>query len=161
MEIRKTKPEELNALLDLYAQARSFMAEHGNASQWGDTYPEKWLVKADIESGNSYVCEENGHIAATFYFSQEPDPCYNRIEDGQWLNGKPYGVVHRITSDGRIKGAASFCLAWALEQCGNVRIDTHRDNDVMQNLLKKNGVVYCGIVYMEDGSERMAYQKSR
>lgn len=160
MEIRKTKPEELEALLDLYAHARTFMAEHGNPRQWGDTYPEKCLVEADIESGNSYVCEENGHIAATFYFSQEPDPCYNRIDDGQWLNGKPYGVVHRIASDGKTKGAASFCLAWAFEQSGNLKIDTHRDNYVMQNLLKKNGFRYCGMVYMKDGTERMAYQKN-
>lgn len=159
MKIRKSKPEELEILLKLYGQARAFMAEHGNADQWGTAYPERSLVESDIKHGNSYVCEVDGHIAATFFFSREPDPCYERIEGGEWLNEKPYGVVHRITSDGLTKGAASYCLAWAFEQCKNVKIDTHRDNYVMQNLLKKNGFNYCGIVYMEDGTERMAYQK--
>lgn len=159
MNIRKTKPEELKLLLALYARARVFMAEHGNAGQWGNSYPEKALVEADIESGSSYVCEEEGRIAAAFFFSLEPDPCYERIEGGRWLNEKPYGVVHRITSDGKTKGAASFCLSWAFEQCGNLKIDTHRDNYVMKNLLEKNGFTYCGIVYMEDQTERMAYQK--
>ena len=34
MEIRKTKPEELEVLLKMYEHARTFMATHGNASQW-------------------------------------------------------------------------------------------------------------------------------
>lgn len=87
------------------------------------------------------------------------DPTYMRIYDGDWINDSCYGVVHRITSTGNVKGAASFCLNWALEQCGNIRIDTHRDNIVMQHLLDKNGFKYCGIVYVEDGTERIAYQK--
>lgn len=29
----------------------------------------------------------------------------------------------------------------------------------MQHLLDKNGFKYCGIVYVEDGTERIAYQK--
>ena len=131
MEIRKTRPEELDVLLKMYENARRFMATHGNASQWGNT----------------------------FYYKEGADPTYMRIYDGDWINDSRYGVVHRITSTGNVKGAASFCLNWALEQCGNIRIDTHRDNIVMQHLLDKNGFKYCGIVYVEDGTERIAYQK--
>ena len=65
-----------------------------------------------------------------------------------------------FNSDGTVKGAASFCLNWAFEQCGNLKIDTHRDNRIMQHLLDKNGFTYCGIIYTDDGSERMAYQKA-
>lgn len=32
MEIRKTRPEELDVLLKMYENARRFMATHGNAS---------------------------------------------------------------------------------------------------------------------------------
>lgn len=35
MEIRKTRPQELDAVMALYARARAFMAENGNPSQWG------------------------------------------------------------------------------------------------------------------------------
>ena len=38
MEIRKTKPEELNILIRMYENARIFMASHGNPLQWGNTY---------------------------------------------------------------------------------------------------------------------------
>ena len=165
-KIEKTKPEQLEAVMGLYANARRFMAEHGNPNQWGTTFPPVEMIEADIEEGSSYVCVVNGRIAAVFYHRRgfvcgvSDDPDYRRIDDGQWLNDAEYGVVHRITSDGQTKGVASFCLNWALEQCGNIKIDTHRDNVVMQNMLKKNGFSYCGIVYMEDGSERLAYQKS-
>ena len=48
---------------------------------------------------------------------------------GNWLNDAPYGVVHRIASDGTVKGAASFCLSLrAFSQCHNLKIDTHQDN---------------------------------
>lgn len=160
MNIRKTKPEELDFLMKLYENARIFMANHGNADQWGTTYPPEALIRADIASGCSYVCEEQGKIIATFFYSTEPDDTYRHIYDGEWLNDLPCGVVHRITSDGTVKGAATFCLEWAFNQCGNLKIDTHRDNQIMQHLLNKNGFTYCGIIYTDDGTSRMAYQKA-
>ena len=42
----------------------------------------------------------------------------------------------------------------------NLKIDTHRDNYPMQKSLKKNGFEYCGIIYLADGNERLAFQKS-
>ena len=41
----------------------------------------------------------------------------------------------------------------------SLRIDTHRQNIPMQNSLVKNGFRYCGIIYLESGDERIAYQK--
>ena len=134
MEIRKTKPEELEVLLKMYEHARRFMATHGNASQWENNYPSPQLILDDITEGNSYVCTEKDQIVPTFYYKEGADPTYMRIYEGEWINDSRYGVVHRITSTGNVKGAASFCLNWALEQCGNIRIDTHRDNIVMQHL---------------------------
>lgn len=160
MIIRKTRPDELDLLTKMYEHARLFMAGHGNPAQWGQTYPKRTLIAADIASGCSYVCEEHGQIIATFYYKTGPDDTYRRIYCGDWLNERPYGVVHRITSNGTVKGAASFCLEWAFEQCGNLKIDTHKDNRIMQHLLDKNGFSYCGIIYTDDGSERMAYQKA-
>lgn len=41
---------------------------------------------------------------------------------------------------------------------GNLRIDTHADNHTMQHLIQKHGFQKCGIVYVEDGTPRIAYQ---
>ena len=159
MEIRKTRPEEIDKVMAIYARARQFMAEHDNPTQWGNTKPYREDVENDIRMGYSHVCVENGEIAATFYYKEGIDPTYVNIYEGAWVNDVPYGVVHRIASAGTVKGAGSFCLNWAFSQCGSLKIDTHRNNIVMQNTLKKNGFQYCGIIYLADGDERLAYQK--
>jgi len=38
-------------------------------------------------------------------------------------------------------------------------VDTHRDNRVMQQIITSQGFTYCGIIYVSDGSPRLAYQK--
>ncbi len=160
MNIRKTTMADLDRVLAIYMRARQFMSDHGNPNQWGTMKPAREQVIKDIENGDSYVCEAEGQLAAVFFYKQAIDPTYVQIYEGSWLNDAPYGVVHRIASAGTVKGAGSFCLNWAFAQCGNLKIDTHRDNTVMQNTLKKNGFAYCGIIYLEDGDERLAYQKS-
>lgn len=159
MNIRKATFNDLNVLLKMYENARIFMSHHGNPTQWGNTYPPISILEQDINDNCSYVCEDEGKIIATFYFRIGNDDSYAKIYEGQWLNDTPYGVVHRITSDGSRKGIASFCINWALSQCGNLKIDTHRDNQIMQHLLNKNGFAYCGVIYLEDGTDRLAYQK--
>ena len=41
----------------------------------------------------------------------------------------------------------------------NIRIDTHRDNKIMQHNIEKHCFTYCGIIYLANGDERLAYQK--
>ena len=159
MVIRKSERRDLEQIMALYEEARVFMRENGNPSQWGDSHPPREMIEADIAAGRSYVCMEGGQIAATFYFAVEEDPTYRQIEQGAWLCGGPYGVVHRITARQGVRGAASFCLAWCYEQCGNIRIDTHRDNQPMRRCLERNGFIYCGVIHIADGSERIAFQK--
>jgi len=161
MEIRKTQLEDIDVLMKIYDRARRFMQETGNGNQWIDGYPSSEIVMRDMTNQNSYVCiDEDNEIVATFFFMKGEDPTYARIEDGQWLNNEPYGVVHRLAGSGKIKNIGSFCLQWCLDQCSNIRVDTHHDNLVMQNILKKNGFVPCGIIYVSNGTPRIAFQRS-
>ncbi len=41
----------------------------------------------------------------------------------------------------------------------NIRIDTHKDNLIMQHNIAKHDFTYCGIIYLPSGDERLAYQK--
>ena len=98
------------------------------------------MIHNDIKDENSYVCiNDNGDIIGTFFFicGEDIEPTYRMIEDGAWQDESPYGVIHRIAGDGSEKGIGAFCINWAFDQCGHLRIDTHGDNKVMQNLLKK------------------------
>ena len=164
MEIRKTQPQDLPRVMAIYAHARTFMAEHGNPRQWGPTcWPPESLIRQDIAQGKSYVCLAEGRIVGVFYFDQGSDiePTYARIEEGAWRDPSPYGVVHRIASDGSARGIGAFCIQWAYARCGHLRIDTHGDNRVMQGLLSKLGFVHCGTIYVqEDGDPRLAYEKT-
>jgi hypothetical protein len=110
-------------------------------------------------SGNDVSNSPNSKIVAVFYFNTEPDPTYDKI-DGAWLDDKPCGVVHRIAKRTQVKGAGAFCINWCFEQCHNIKIDTHSDNIPMKKLLGKLGFTYCGIIWIENGDERIAFQKT-
>lgn len=164
-EIRHALPDDYCRIMEIYGQARAFMAEHGNPRQWGITnWPPEDLIRQDIAGKKCHVCCHNGQIVGVFYYNagKEIEPTYAHIEDGTWLDDGPYGVVHRIASDGSVKGVGTFCLKWAFEQCGHLRIDTHGDNTVMQRLLEKLGFVRCGTIYVEeDDDPRLAYEKTK
>ena len=163
MRIRKTTESDFERIMEIYAYAREFMAKTGNPNQWGPTnWPPADLIHEDIRNGNSYVCVNDEKVIGTFFFTHGEDiePTYREITDGAWLDDSAYGVVHRIASDGSEKGIGQFCLGWAYEQCGHLRIDTHTDNKVMQNLLKKLGFIRCGIIFViEDDNPRYAFEK--
>lgn len=165
MKIRKSTEQDIPHMMQIYAYARDFMARTGNPNQWGPTsWPPEELIRRDIKCQNSYVCEnEAGEVVGTFYFIQGRDiePTYRKIVDGAWMDDSAYGVVHRIASDGSEKGIGTFCLNWAFEQCGHMRIDTHGDNKVMQGLLGKLGFTHCGTIYVEeDEYPRLAFEKA-
>lgn len=159
MEIRLTSLEELNTVMAIYDHARQYMRLNGNHNQWVDGYPSIELITKDIEEKRSYVCVDGDRIEGVFCYTIGIDPTYLRIQEGEWLDDRTYGVVHRIASASHKKGVASFCLDWCFDQSQNIRIDTHEDNSVMHNLLLKNGYKRCGIIYLESGAPRVAYQK--
>ncbi|MGI6816184.1 GNAT family N-acetyltransferase [Bacteroides sp. KG123] len=159
--IRRTRSEEADVLTDVFGKAKRIMRESGNMRQWTGNYPSKEIIVADIENGNSYVCTDNaGEIIGTFAFIRGNEPTYTHIHEGEWVdNTSPYGVIHRLASTGACKGVAHACLQWCYEQMPNLRADTHRDNHILQHILKKHGFRYCGIIYLANGDERLAFQK--
>ena len=116
MQIRRGKAEEIDKIMRIYEQARAFMRKNGNATQWDKGYPSRELILKEIEQGCQYVCEEEEAIVAVFSLCGGPDPTYEKIWDGQWLNQSPYHVLHRLASSGERKGAGMFCLQWSIEQ---------------------------------------------
>ena len=160
MDIRLAVSNDFSRVREIYAAARAYMKENGNPEQWGDSYPEDELIRGDIEAENLYLCVEGTEILGVFFYAEGADPTYQRIYNGRWLNEESYGVIHRIAVAARQRGVASFCFDYALTRCKNLKIDTHRDNLPMQRSLEKNGFVYCGIIHLENGDRRVAYQKS-
>ena len=98
---------------------------------------------------------------ATFAFIKGPDVTYTNIYEGEWMdNSLPYYVIHRMASVHGVHGVFKSILEYCFERTGNIRIDTHRQNSIMRNALEKYGFEYCGIIYLLDGAERLAYQRT-
>ena len=86
------------------------------------------------------------------------DSTYQVIDNGHWLSDESYGTIHRIAGDGTIHGVLEIAVNYCKDQIPHLRIDTHHDNKIMQHVIEKNGFKKCGIIYVKDGSERIAYE---
>ena len=158
MLIRKTLPEDTATILNIFNTARQFMHATGNPTQWNANYPALEDLELDIQNGNSYVCVENDKVVATFTLIIGDEPNYQLIENGSWRSEAPYGTVHRLASDGTTKGIARACFDFCKTQISHLRVDTHKDNKPMQACFKQNGFEKCGIIYVSDGTPRIAYE---
>lgn len=168
--VRKATYEDVPELMEVFGKAREIMRASGNMQQWSDGYPSEEIIRKDIEEGVCYVhCDrklnkETGkreeRIIATMAFIPGPDPTYAKIHNGQWIDESPYYVIHRIAAAEPGHNVAFMLLDWAFLQTGNIRIDTHKDNVIMQHILDKQGFTHCGMIYLANGDPREAYQMS-
>ena len=123
--------------------AKKIMRQSGNMHQWGEGYPSEAVIMADIERKGGFVIEDDdddgerqspGKIVGYFAFLQSPEPTYSRIYEGRWLDDeRPYHVVHRIASLPDAHGIFCSIMDFCFSHDPNIRIDTHRDNRIMQH----------------------------
>ena len=182
MVIRLATPADIPALRPVFEAAKAIMRADGNHDQWSAPgFPDDSLLLRDIARGGGFVIENRwpvgaghderktvmpgltGHLAApriVAYFAllPSPEPTYDVI-DGAWLTDEPYGVIHRMASYPEIHGIFSTVINYAATRYAHLRIDTHRDNRIMQHLIEKHGFTYCGIIWLDDGTERLAYER--
>lgn len=152
INIRKAKQSELAKIMEIYAYARKIMKANGNATQWGNNRPDIATIQKDIEQQNA--------IHAVFAFVLGEDPTYRVIEDGQWQDNSEYGTIHRVASNGTIRGIFDLIMQFCEQKIKHIRIDTHKDNTIMQHLIEKHQFQRCGIIYVSDKTPRIAYEKS-
>jgi hypothetical protein len=169
--IRPATEADIPAVLPVFEAAKAIMRADGNHDQWGAPgFPGDALLLRDIARGGGYVIEisprdpsglgRNDKVSIVAYFAllPSPEPTYSHI-DGAWLTDEPYGVIHRIASYPEVHGIFSAIIDFAAARYPHLRIDTHRDNRIMQHLIDTAGFTYCGIIWLEDGTERLAYEK--
>ena len=90
----------------------------------------------------------------------QPEPTYEYIEDGLWLDDTtPYVTLHRLACVPGVQGIARCAFEWGEAHASSVRVDTHLDNHIMLHIINGRGYTRCGVVYMQDGSPREAFQK--
>lgn len=159
MRIVEAKMEDMPRILQIYAIARNFMKVTGNPTQWKNNFPPESLLAEDICAGNLFTVISDDIIHAVFALVEGEEPTYAKIEQGHWISDAAYGTLHRIASDGNVHGVFDEIIAFSSQKIRHLRIDTHENNKVMQHLIEKNGFQKCGIIYVADGSPRIAYEK--
>ena len=156
--IRHTTAADIEAVMQMYDHSRNVMRANGNHTQWVG-YPTRDYVEEDIRCGASRIIEANGQPIGTFAVVPGVEPTYGVIAHGRWIdNVTPYATVHRIAAMPNTHGIADVAFAYSKEQYDHLRVDTHADNHAMRHIMDKEGFVYCGIVFMDDGSPRVAYE---
>lgn len=160
MTIRHSTIKDLPCILQLIEDGRQKMISEGNTTQWTGGHPSVRQIERDIAHGVSHIVMDGERPIATFALIEGPDPTYAQIYSGQWQNEQPYYVIHRVASAPGVHGIMRTVLDYAFSLAGTIRIDTHRDNATMRALLQKYGFAYCGVILLENGDPRLAYQKS-
>lgn len=162
MLIRKSTINDLPSILKLIQDGRQKMISEGNITQWTNGHPSNEQIISDIRKGVSHIIiDESTHQPiATFALIEGPDPTYAKIYEGQWLDSLPYYVIHRVASAPGVHGIMRMVLEYAFSFTDTIRIDTHEDNCTMRALLQKYGFTYCGIILLENGDPRLAYQRT-
>ena len=165
MEFRQAKISDLDQIMVIIELSKKYLKET-QVDQWQDGYPAKEDLRRDIESGNSYVLTNKDEIVATTVISLDGESTYNSIFNGEWITNEEYIVMHRVAVHDKYKGKGIFkelikeAESLALNKgISSIKIDTHRDNISMQRAVVKNDFQKCGIIYLEDGSERIAFEK--
>ena len=160
MLIRAAQKDDLMAIMTVLEAAKGIMRASGNTGQWVNGYPSEEIILNDIKNGFGHIVTDNGAIAGYFAFIPSPEPTYARIYEGSWTDDiLPYHVVHRIGSLPEVHGVFRAIMDWCFSRDKNIRIDTHRDNRIMQHNILKYGFTYCGIIHLASGDERLAYQR--
>lgn len=166
MKLTLAQLSDIPVIQKMVTDAQAFLKKQG-IDQWQNGYPDQTLLEKDIQLKQSYLwMDSQSEIVATLVIGIHGEPTYETIE-GKWLTtNQNYGVIHRlaVNTEIRHKGCAQNAIKAAEELCKqhkkiSMRIDTHKENKIMQHILIKNGYTYCGIIYLEDGASRYAYEK--
>ncbi|HHU90894.1 MAG TPA: GNAT family N-acetyltransferase [Clostridiaceae bacterium] len=165
MEFRIATISDINRIMDIIRQAQEYLRNKG-VDQWQDNYPNLNIIRDDIEKRKGYVLEKDGQVVATVAISFSDEKTYEKIYEGKWITENEYAVIHRIAVDNNFKGKrlSSEIIAQVEKMClqsdiYSIKVDTHKQNESMKKMLSNNGFQYCGIIFLEDGSERVAYEK--
>ena len=160
LTVRAARLGDIGSIMAVLDAAKKIMRSSGNSGQWVNGYPGEDIIRSDISSGYGKVVLDGGRISGYFAFIPSPEPTYREIFDGRWLDDlRPYHVVHRIGSLPDVHGVFRTIMDWCFTQDSNIRVDTHRDNTIMQHVLEAYGFEYCGVIFLLSGDERLAYQR--
>ena len=148
--LRKTKLEELEQVMKIIEDGRTFLREQG-INQWQHGEPSRETIINDINEGVSYVFEKSEEIVATAMLSFF-DEDYEKSST-LWTASSSYLAIHRISTASNLRNqgiAREFMkdiYLFAKSQNINfLRIDTHLNNNIIRKFLSNFGFIEKEII---------------
>lgn len=148
MLFRKARMEDEGRIWEIILQAKAQMKRLGS-HQWDESYPARESISQDIQRGEGYVFEQEGHVVAYGVVSFAGEPVYQQLDT--WESPLPYLVVHRLAVADEMKhqGVAKRFMLEAEEVARrqgitHFRVDTNYDNQYMLRLIDDLGFAYRG-----------------
>lgn len=164
MIIRHANKTDLIDIMVIIEKAKIYMKEN-KINQWNENYPNEDVFLTDLKENRLYVADIDGKVIGMAVLVLDGDADYKNI-DGKWLSAGKYGVIHRIAvnPDYKSQNVAKNLLDFFEKKLkelnyDSIRVDTHKDNKSMLRFIEKNGFQKCGIVYIRNTDERIAFEK--
>jgi len=131
-KIRNAQMNEWEEIMKLVAKCVLVM-QAGGSDQWDESYPNKGIIKEDIERGTLYVCVEESGIAGIIVLDENQAEEYSGIP---WTENKgPQLVMHRLAVHPEVQGKGiarqlvAFAEGYAVRQgYASIRLDTYAKN---------------------------------
>lgn len=162
MIFRHATAEDIDRIVEIVSHASQRLGKAG-IDQWQRGYPNRQSIEQDVADGVGVILCLGAEILAYGAVIFTGEKAYDDLTGGEWLTKGEYAVVHRLCVSEIFVGmgfAKQFMRAaetMAAERVAAMRIDTHPENKIMQNMIEKLGYTYCGDVIIE--SRRLAYEK--
>ena len=167
---RPATEADVEDILLIFRQAKNYLKKH-RVDQWqNEGYPGEKSLRIDMERGDCYVMTYGERIAGVFTLTAHPELTYDHLTDGKWSCNAPYCTLHRnaVAAEFRGTGMADHLVAAAEAECrargrNYLRVDTHRKNKAMLELIKRHGFTYRGNIRVIVGEghddRRQAFDK--
>ncbi|WP_454967897.1 GNAT family N-acetyltransferase [Gemella sanguinis] len=165
--LRKANSTEIEEIMSVIEDGKEFLKQQG-INQWQHGSPGRSDIENDIKQETSYVYELDGKKVATAMLNTY-DADYEKYPT-LWTKCNKYLVIHRlaIKEEYRSQGIGhkfmSDIILFAKENSVDyIRIDTHKDNEIMKKYLSKNNFKELGEIKLSmknilDDKERIAYE---
>lgn len=160
--IRKATIGDIESIIGIVRSAQQALCEL-SIDQWQDGYPRIEDINEDIRQGVGYVVTNGDYVLGYAAIVLAGEPAYEQIAD-LWRTSDKYVVVHRLCVDGsaRRQGIALQLMQHAAHIAREhgisaFRIDTHKGNIRMLDMMQRLGFSHVGKIVYESG-EREAYE---
>lgn len=168
MEVRKIEIEEIEKVMEIINDAIAFLKPQ--SKQWQQGYPNVESMKKDILNHNLFGVYLNNELTCLAALIIGKDKTYVNMVEGKWnIQASDSDlVIHRIAVSNKYRGMGcaktlmNFAKDYAQRHGSkSIKVDTHRANLPMQNLLINLGYTYQGIIDLNRNEEdqlRLAYE---